>query len=121
MNDLRLAHELNKLGLPGVQFTPIRFTPTASVLKSEACGGVRMAITDRKVLRPVQTGIAIACTLQRLYPKAFALEKVNTLLNRDASVKAIRAGVTWQKVVAEWNEETAAFEARRGGFLRYVN
>ena len=121
VNDLRLAHELNKLGLPGVQFTPIRFTPTASVFNGEACGGVRMAITDRQALKPVQTGIAIACTLQRLYPKSFALEKVNTLLNRDASVKAIRAGVTWQKVVAEWNEETAAFEARRGGFLRYAN
>lgn len=121
VNDLRLAHELNKLGLPGLQFTPVRFTPTASVFKGEACGGVRISITDRQALKPVQTGIAIACTLQRLYPKSFALEKVNTLLNRDASVKAIRAGVTWQKVVAGWNEETAAFEARRGGFLRYAN
>jgi uncharacterized protein YbbC (DUF1343 family) len=121
VNDLRLAHELNKLGLPGLQFTPVRFTPTASVFKDEACGGVRIAITDRQALKPVQTGIAMACTLQRLYPKSFALEKVNTLLNRDAGVKAIRAGVTWQKVVAGWNEETAAFEARRGGFLRYAN
>jgi uncharacterized protein YbbC (DUF1343 family)/CubicO group peptidase (beta-lactamase class C family) len=121
VSDLRLAHELNKLGLPGLQFTPVRFTPTASVFKGEACGGVRISITDRQALKPVQTGIAIACTLQRLYPKSFALEKVNTLLNRDASVKAIRAGVTWQKVVAGWNEETAAFEARRGGFLRYAN
>ena len=121
VNDLRLAHELNKLGLPGLQFAPVRFTPTASVFKGEACGGVRISITDRQALKPVQTGIAIACTLQRLYPKSFALEKVNTLLNRDASVKAIRAGVTWQKVVAGWNDETAAFEARRGGFLRYAN
>ena len=121
VNDLRLAHELNKLGLPGLQFTPVRFTPTASVFKGEACGGVRISITDRQALKPVQTGIAIACTLQRLYPKSFALEKVNTLLNRDASVKAIRAGGTWQKVVAGWNDETAAFEARRGGFLRYAN
>jgi uncharacterized protein YbbC (DUF1343 family)/CubicO group peptidase (beta-lactamase class C family) len=83
VNDLRLAHELNKLGLPGVQFTPVRFTPTTSVFKGEACGGVRIAITNRDVLQPVQTGIAIATVLQRLYPKSFALEKVNTLLNRD--------------------------------------
>lgn len=119
VDDLRLAHELNKLGLPGVQFTPVRFTPTASVFKGEACGGVRISIADRQALKPVQTGIAIACTLQRLHPKSFALEKVNTLLNRDASVKAIRAGATWQKTVEGWSGETAAFETRRTGFLRY--
>jgi pyrimidine deaminase RibD-like protein len=47
VNDLRLAHELNKLGLAGVQFTPVRFTPTTSLFKGETCGGVRIAITDR--------------------------------------------------------------------------
>lgn len=119
VNDMRLSYELNKLGLPGVQFTPVRFTPTTSIFKNEACGGVRIAITNRAALRPVQTGIAIVCTLQRLYPKSFALEKVNTLFNRDASVKAIRTGGTWKKVVEGWTGETEAFETRRSGFLRY--
>ncbi|MFN0076344.1 MAG: exo-beta-N-acetylmuramidase NamZ domain-containing protein [Prosthecobacter sp.] len=120
VNDLRLAHELNKLGLPGVQFTPVRFTPTTSVFKNEACGGVRIQITDRNMLRPVQTGIAIATVLQRLHPNSFALAKVNTLLNRDESVKAIRAGEPWKKVMEAWSEETSGFEARRKEFLRYA-
>jgi hypothetical protein len=64
-------------------------------------------------------GVAIACTLQRLYPQLFALEKVNTLLNREQSVKRIRAGESWKQVVAGWEEETPAFEARRRTFLRY--
>ncbi|WP_395750326.1 exo-beta-N-acetylmuramidase NamZ domain-containing protein [Prosthecobacter sp.] len=119
IDDLRLAHELNKLGLPGIQFTPIRFTPTASVFKGEACGGVRMAVTYRAALHPVEAGIAFACTLQRLYPKEFKLDLVNTLLNRDKSVKLIRAGESYKKVVATWEEEALAFEARRKGFLRY--
>ncbi len=119
VDDLRLAHELNKLGLPGVQFTPIRFTPTASIFKGEACGGVRIAITDRAALRPVQAGIAIACALQRLYPKSFRLDLLDTLLNRSASVKAIRAGEPWKKVLAAWAAETAAFQTRREAFLRY--
>jgi uncharacterized protein YbbC (DUF1343 family)/CubicO group peptidase (beta-lactamase class C family) len=120
VNDLRLAHELNKLGLPGVLFTPVRFTPTTSVFKGEACGGVRVAITDRDELQPVQTGVAIATVLQRLYPKSFALEKVNTLLNRDRSVKAIRAGEPWKKVIEGWSEELAQFTQRRKAFLRYA-
>ena len=120
VNDLRLAHELNKLGLPGVLFTPVRFTPTTSVFKNEACGGVRIAITNRDALQPVQTGIAITTVLQRLYPKSFALEKVNTLLNHDKSVKAIRAGEPWKKVIEGWGEELTQFTQRRKAFLRHT-
>jgi hypothetical protein len=57
--------------------------------------------------------------LQRLYPKSFALEKVNTLLNRDKSVKAIRSGDVWKQVLGGWSDETAAFMDRRSAFLRY--
>ena len=119
VDDLRLSHELNKLGLPGLQFTPIRFTPTASIFKGQPCGGVRMTITDRTALNAVDAGIAIACTLQRLYPKQFKLDLVNTLLNRAASVKEIRSGEAWKKVVAGWSSETQAFEVRRKRFLKY--
>jgi uncharacterized protein YbbC (DUF1343 family)/CubicO group peptidase (beta-lactamase class C family) len=119
VDDLRLSYELNKHGLAGVQYTPVRFTPTASVFKGEACGGVRMAITDRAALRPVEVGIAIACTLQRLYPKEFKLALVDTLLNRAASVQAIRSGEAWKKVVAGWEQETQAFAQRRKRFLTY--
>lgn len=119
VNDLRLSYELNKLGLPGVQFTPVRFTPTASVFKNEACGGVRIAITDRTALKPVEIGMAIMGTLQRLYPKSFKLDLVNTLLNRRQSVQAMRQGSVWRSVMEGWAVELAAFEQRRQTFLRY--
>lgn len=119
VDDLRLSYELNKLGLPGVQFTPVRFTPTASVFKGEACSGVRMTITDRTALNAVDVGIAIASTLQRLYPKEFKLALVDTLLNRAASVKEMRGGDSWKKIVAAWAAETQAFETRRERFLKY--
>ncbi len=119
VNDLRLSYELNKLGLPGVQFTPVRFTPTASVFKNESCGGVRIAITDRTALQPVETGAAIIGTLQRLYPKSFKIDLVNTLLNRRKSVQALRQGSTWRGVMEGWAAELAAFEKKRQTFLRY--
>jgi uncharacterized protein YbbC (DUF1343 family) len=118
VDDLRFSHELNKLGLLGVQFTPVRFMPTTSIFKGEACGGVRIAITNREALRPVEIGIAIACTLQRLYPNAFALEKVSTLLNHGESLKLIRSKTDWKKVVEGWAGETEAFEQRRKAFIR---
>lgn len=119
INDIRLAYELNKLGLPGVRFMPVRFTPTTSVFKDEPCGGVRIQITDRPRLKPVQVGAAIAVVLQRRYPKSFALEKVNTLLSHTTTLKAIRSGKPWQEIAAAWGTETEAFRKRRQGFLLY--
>ncbi len=118
-DDLRLSYELNKLGLPGLRFLPVKFTPTASIFKDQPCGGVRVQITDRQAIKPVQAGVAIVTVFQSLYPKQFALDKVNTLLNHAPLLKAIRAGKTWREMAAQWSSETAAFEARRAAVLLY--
>lgn len=78
--------------IPGVTMTPIRFTPTASIHKDEACGGVRFTITDRRALRSVDLGFAIAAALVRLYPDKFPVEKVDRLLRHKASLDALRTG-----------------------------
>ncbi|MES2738530.1 MAG: exo-beta-N-acetylmuramidase NamZ domain-containing protein [Verrucomicrobiota bacterium] len=118
-DDRQLAYELNKLGLPGLRFMPVRFTPTASVFKDQPCGGVRLQITDREALRSVQAGMAIVAVFQRLYPKQFNLEKVNTLLNHATLLKAAKDGKSGIEISRLWASETAAFEARRAAFLLY--
>lgn len=119
VDDLRLSYELNKLGLPGLRFMPVRFTPTASVFKDQRCGGVRLQITDRQSLKPVQTGMAIATVFQQLYPQEFALDKVNTLLNHSILLKAIRDGKAWNEIILLWSNEASQFEARRAKVLLY--
>ncbi len=114
MDDLRLAHELNRLGLPGLRFLPVRFTPTASVFKNQACAGVRLSVTDRRALEPVRTGLAIAATLQHLYPGQFDVAKVGTLLNHRGLLEALRQGKP-----LHWQAETDAFRRRRQAFLIY--
>lgn len=118
-DDVRLAHELNQLGLPGLRFVPVRFTPTASVFKDQECGGVRLQITDRAALRSVPAGAAIAATFHRLYGDKFASDKVNTLLNHSTLLKQIRNGGEWRKLAAAWEAETAAFATRRASWLLY--
>lgn len=114
IDDLRLAHELNRLGLPGLRFLPVRFAPTASVFKNQPCAGVRLGVTDRRALEPVRTGLAIAATLQRLYPGKFDVAKVGTLLNHRSLLDALRQGRP-----LHWQEETDAFRRRRQAFLIY--
>jgi uncharacterized protein YbbC (DUF1343 family) len=118
-DDLRLSYEFNKQGLPGIRFLPIRFTPTASIFKDQPCGGVRLQITDRQAVTPVQTGLTIATVFQQLYPTQFALDKVNTLLNHAQLLKAIRTGQSRREMTSRMQTETAAFEQRRSRFLLY--
>ncbi|HCN28916.1 MAG TPA: hypothetical protein DIT64_09135 [Verrucomicrobiales bacterium] len=117
VDDLRLSHELNKLGLPGLRFMPARFTPTASIFKDQPCGGARIEITDRRALRPVRAGLAVAAVLQRLYPGKFAVDKVGTLLNHDTLLKALKSGRDARALEDMWRDETADFDGRRRGFL----
>lgn len=112
----KLARDMTALGLPGIAFTPIRFTPDASVHKGEECGGVRFTITDRKVLRPVDIGIALATILVHDYGAKFPVYKMQRLLRHPATLEAIRAGKPLDEIRPLG---ASGFDARRARFLLY--
>ena len=119
VDDMKLAAELNHAALAGVRFVPIRFTPTASVFKDKPCGGVCLMITDRDALDAVDVGIALALALQRLYPKDFALDKVQHLLQHPPTLDAIKAGKTLAEIKRLWESDLDEFKKRREKFLIY--
>jgi uncharacterized protein YbbC (DUF1343 family) len=114
-----LARELTAMSLPGIRFEATSFTPSSSNFAKQNCGGVRMTITDRRTLRPVATGVAIALVLHRLYPNDFALDKIAPLLRDPATLEAIRAVKPLAEIVSMWREDEAAFAARRAKYLLY--
>ncbi|HEX7190652.1 MAG TPA: exo-beta-N-acetylmuramidase NamZ domain-containing protein [Thermoanaerobaculia bacterium] len=111
-----LARELN---LRGVTFQPIRFTPTASTFANQPCGGVRLTITDRKSFRAVDTALAIATTLRRLYGDKFAVDKTAPLLLSPKVLEAVREAKPIGDIVALYREDEEAFRERRGKYLLY--
>ncbi len=119
IDDMRLAAELNKSGLPGVRFIPIRVTPTYSTFKDKDCGGAAFLITDRDKLDAVDIGITIALTMQRLYPNDYALEKIAPLLRDTPSLDAIKAGRTLKEIKQAWSADLEKFRKRRAPFLLY--
>jgi uncharacterized protein YbbC (DUF1343 family) len=119
VDDVKLAAELNGAGLPGVRFVPIRFRPTTAVFKDQWCGGVNILVTDRDKLNAVDVGIELALALQRLYPDQFALAKVNTLLQDQATIDAIRAGKGREEIKRAWHTELEKFRQRRRQYLIY--
>jgi uncharacterized protein YbbC (DUF1343 family)/CubicO group peptidase (beta-lactamase class C family) len=119
INDVRLAAELNKSGIEGVRFIPVRFTPSSSVYKDKACGGVNVVLLDRERCHPILIGIAIAQTLHRLYPGDFKIDKFNALLAHPKTVQAIRSGASIKEISDSWASDIANFEIRRKPFLLY--
>ncbi len=124
----KLAAEMNRAGLAGVRFEPVRFTPVAALypgpvstlkLANKECGGVRVVLTDRDHCAVVDVGITLALTLQRLYPENFKVDAMARLLANDETLADIKAGKSLAEIKAHWAAPLAAFEARRKNFLIY--
>jgi uncharacterized protein YbbC (DUF1343 family)/CubicO group peptidase (beta-lactamase class C family) len=115
----QLAADLNRAGLAGVRFTPLDFTPQASVFKGQLCHGVRLEITDRDRLGAVDVGLMLALTLRRLHPGEFALDKMSPLLQHRPTLEAIRAGKPLAEIKQLWLPELETFKQRRQQFLLY--
>ena len=119
VDDLRLAHEMNRQGLTGVRFISVRFTPTASTFKDKPCGGVEIIITNRDQINAVEIGIALACTFQKMHPDEFALKDISRLLLDETALSAIKNGQPRQKVIEPWKAQLEEFHKRRAAFLLY--
>ncbi len=119
MDDTEVSSELNRLGLPGIRFVPIRFTPTYSTFKDKACAGVSMVITDRQRLNAVDVGISIMRVLQRMYPEEFALNKTSNLLQSKETLEAVTSAESLIAIKQNWAADLEAFKKRREGFLLY--
>ena len=79
------------LHVPGLTFTPIRFTPDSDIFAKQECGGVKITITDRHSLRAVAAGLAIADALERMYPDKFERAKMTHLLRGNGALEPFLA------------------------------
>jgi uncharacterized protein YbbC (DUF1343 family) len=119
IDELQLAGELNRAGLPGVRFVPIRFTPAASVHQGELCRGVYVLLTDREVCPVLDVGMEIARTLYRLYPEHFKPEKMERLLLHPATLAAVKANQPLSAIHATWQPDLDDFQKIRAKYLLY--
>ncbi|MFM7298968.1 MAG: DUF1343 domain-containing protein, partial [Planctomycetota bacterium] len=107
---LALARALNALQLPGLDFTPLRFTPSASTFANEACGGVHITVTRREAVRAVEAGLAIARTLRDLHGATFEFERIDRLLRDRETLAQLASGARVAEIAASWAKDLAKFE-----------
>ena len=113
------------LGLPGVEATPVYFTPTASKHQGVLCGGIQLHIMDEKALRPVELGVRLLDLLRRMYPDDFAfLPPVRQDGKRFISLLAGHRefeAPNWNAdaILARYEAESRAFQTRKKRYERY--
>jgi uncharacterized protein YbbC (DUF1343 family) len=113
------ADRLNAAKLPGISFTAITFTPTASTFSNEPCQGVRFTITDRNVFDPVAAGFAIARQLRLDYRDDWQTQRYLRLLGNAATLAALLDGGTVAEIVAAYQDGLDRFIAKRSHYLLY--
>jgi uncharacterized protein YbbC (DUF1343 family) len=114
-----VAAALSTEGLGGVTFAPEVFSPAADRYAGQRCGGVHLQVGDRARFEPVTTGLAIARTLRRLYPREWEFRKLDRLLVHSAAMRALDQGLPLDAVVETYRTELAAFRAKREKYLLY--
>ena len=114
-----LATELNRAQLPGVRFTPKQFVPNSSKYKNAICGGVHILITNRESFDPLQLGIQLGCSLQRLYGVNWKLEDARRLVCHQETLNRIESGMAASAILLEQARDLNSFRNRRNRFLIY--
>lgn len=119
INALELAKTLNKIGLAGVRFVPIWFTPSSSKFAGERCQGINIIVTDRSEFHPLRTGLALATTLRQLFPEDWNTKSLNRLLSSQKTLDGILEGKSVDELQSGYQSELDDFKKRRKEFLIY--
>ena len=115
----KLSEALNRAGLAGVRFVPVRFTPKSSRFAGEQCSGVNIIVTDRSAFRPVAAGVEIAYQLNRLHGASWKVDDYLRLLVNRAALGALKQGKTASEIAAAWQAGLAEFARVRVKYLLY--
>ena len=114
-----LTTALNAAALPGVQFSPITFTPNAGPYRGQACQGVQVRVVDRNRFDAPLLGAVLTRQLYALWPKDFQLDKTLALIGSADTLQGLREGVAPQDWAARWQEGLSRFQQRRATYLLY--
>jgi uncharacterized protein YbbC (DUF1343 family) len=116
--------------MPGVFFRPHSFQPTFQKHAGKLCGGLQMHILDRKVFKPVLTGIAILRSIYKLYPESFKWKEPPyeyvydknpfDVIAGTGSLRAqIEKGTPLNEIEQSWQPELEKFKSVRSNYLIY--
>ncbi|NNE66341.1 MAG: DUF1343 domain-containing protein [Pyrinomonadaceae bacterium] len=130
MNADDYAETLASFDLGGVVFRPTNFLPTFQKHQNLSCSGVFLHVTDRKVFKPVITGLAMVKAAFDMYPGDFAWKSppyeyvydrnpFDVIAGTKKTRKAFESGVSVDELQTSWQDDEKEFRSIREEFLLY--
>ena len=122
LDSTRLAATLNAAGLPGVRITAEDRTPDKDMYAGKLCRGIKLEITNRAAVRPMDIFVRAACALRdkRYYSEFKMIEEELKLMTGINTYKAIyESKDSPEKIIADFSAQSRAFELARAKYLLY--
>jgi uncharacterized protein YbbC (DUF1343 family) len=124
------ADRLNALNLPGVFFRSCAFQPTFQKHAGVTCGGVQIHVTDRRIFKPVLTGVAVVKACFDMYGESFRWKEppyeyvfdknpFDVISGTDALRRSIERGDSLEAIRGSWAEGLSEFMSLRSEYLLY--
>ena len=114
-----LADALNARRIAGVRIEATTFTPREWVYPGQACGGIRLTLTDRDRLDSPLLGVELMAALWRLYGSQFQIDRTVSMLGSRASLEAVKAGGDPRDIARSWTPGLDDFLQLRRKHLLY--
>ena len=118
----RLAAALNAAGLAGVRFHAESKTPEKDIYAGRLCRGVRMEITDRAAVRPMDIFVRAVCALrEKAYYRDFRFDENALRLTPGNNVyKAVfESKDPPEKIISDFQAQCRDFDKLRSRYLLY--
>ncbi|MGF1571961.1 MAG: exo-beta-N-acetylmuramidase NamZ domain-containing protein [Sumerlaeia bacterium] len=126
-----LTAAFRERNLPGLWFMQTTFVPSAVDISGrknypyqfidEICHGIRIVVTDRNTVSPVEAGVHMIDILLRLYPEKYDTKQLRGLVGAQWVLDAVNQGTAPAAIAAEWRtrEEFKQFQKARKSVLMY--
>jgi uncharacterized protein YbbC (DUF1343 family) len=120
LNAERLAATLNASGLPGVKFRAEDKTPQKDLYAGKLCRGVRMEITDRAAVRPMDIFVHAVCALRdKAYYRDFRFNDDRLTPGNNVYKAVFESKLPAAAIVEDFRAQSAAFSEARRPYLLY--
>ena len=125
-----LSDAMNIIGLHGVTFSPIEFTPHSipgaapnPKNNTQTCNGVEIILTNRNIFSPVIVGIQLLQTISLLYPQKLEIKEagLNRLFGSDRLSKSLGNSDAVNQLVVEIKKESGQFRESAKKYYLYKN
>jgi uncharacterized protein YbbC (DUF1343 family) len=106
INADHMARSLNSLGLEGIRFREIHFTPSFGLFKGQSTHGVQLHITEVAKFRPTTCTVAILYYLQKNYSqfkwRSDRIAGFDKAMGTSNVRRLLQKGYGWQSIVNTW-------------------